>query len=698
MNPVAGGNGRVPAREGVQVPVDKGGKVALALWRIGGGAHAKARGQGPEAEESGEVHRVNLHHISPVHTLRVIWTLGPLALSFLRDHKRWIWWGTGIKRTPEFHRGRARKLVRKVVRLGPTFVKIAQVFASRADLIPEPYLGELGTLVDQVPPLSFETVRATIQAEYGRDVDELFESFERDPIAAASLAQVHRARLHGETVAVKVLRPGVELAVSADLAAYRRILRWLDRVWGHPHIKRELTVADAVEVRISEEVDFRQEAAYATEIRANFAGNENVVIPRIIDDFVRRRVLVMEFLEGTRVDRLDPAKADPKRIVQTLVELYIQMELIDGLFHADPHPGNVLVSPEGKIILVDFGAVVRVPLEMRRALVHTSIAAVRRDTEAVAEGFMKLGLVPDGTTAKDIRWIADILITSAYEKTTARQRIDMMLADKVMTTLLDSPIILTEEAVYFARAATLLEGIGTRYDPYFQVVPVASPVVLRMRSRILRSLGESVTPNVDEIATVAGYALGKAAASVRDWVRDWSGRVAVLVAATLTLGGCARTAATAVTFPPAPVRQGLTTLDARCDSCGPVTMRPELAKAIETRISDLKTRGGPCQSYGEVLERSYASGQITLRPFMWRQEGNLASGSASTNGHLSTAMDIDSLNVGVRTVVDVLRSIEHEAAHVAFQLPSRDASSETLVESRVRQCSAGLRGLEFLFQ
>jgi predicted unusual protein kinase regulating ubiquinone biosynthesis (AarF/ABC1/UbiB family) len=628
-----------------------------------------------------------------MHTLHVIWVLGPLAISFLRDHKRWIWWGAGIKRTPEFHRRRAQRLVDKIGQLGPSIVKISQVFASRADLIPEPYLGALASVVDQVPALPFEVVRARIQEAYGRDVDELFTHFERQPVAAASLAQVHRAQLRGETVAVKVLRPGVEQHVAADIAAFRKILNFLDRTWGHHHIKRELTALAAYEERVTEEVDFRQEAEYARAILKNFEGNAKVSIPRIIDDMVRQRVLVMEFMEGVRIDRLNPATANPKDLVQTLVEVYIQMELIDGLFHADPHPGNVLVSPDGKLVFVDFGCVVRVPIETRRALVHTSIAAVRRDVDAVTEGFKGLGLLAPGAKNDEVRWIADLLITSAYSRTTSRERIDMLLADRVMKTLFDSPLTLSQEAVYFGRAAALIEGIGTRYDPYFQIVPVASPVVLRMRTKILRSLGEDVTPNMDEIATVTGYALGRAAANVRDWMRDLIGKVALPLLVALTPGACARisTQATLATAP-APAPPAITTIDVRCDSCGPVAMRPEIAKAIEARVADLKGRGGACQAYGEVLEKSYAAGQIKLRPFMWRVHGSLASGSATEHGEISTAIEIDSLNPGVRTLHDVVRSIEHEAAHVAFQLPSRDANSEVVVERRVRECRIGSGG------
>ena len=636
-----------------------------------------------------------------MHTLRVLWVLGPIAISILRDRKRWIWWGTGIKRTPEFHQRRAAWLLSAIGRLGPSVIKISQVFASRADLIPEPYLGALSSVVDQVPALPFEVIRQRIKEEYGRDVDEIFENFEREPVAAASLAQVHRARLNGETVAVKVLRPGVEVDVAADILAFRRILAFLDRTWGHHHIKREMTALAAYETRVREELNFEQEAIYATTIRANFAGSTRVRIPRIYPDLVRRRVLVMEFMEGTRIDRLDTtpgAKIDVTHVVQTLVELYIQMELIDGLFHADPHPGNVMVGADGRIILVDFGAVVRVPVPMRKALVHTSLAAVRRDAEGVTQGFIEMGLMAPGTDPAAVRWIAELLIQGAFTRTTTKDRIQMLLADRVMRTLFDSPIALTQEAVYFARTAALIEGIGTRYDPYFQIVPVASPVVLRMRTKILTSLGESVTPNVDEIATVAGYALGKAArwvadavSSAREKVSDKLTTVAAL-AMMLGLTACASASHQVMAYSPAPVRAGLTRTDVACDSvCAPVEMRPEIARAIEARIASLKSTGGTCQMYGEVLERSYTAGLIRLRPYMWRVGGTLASGTARPTGELITALAVDSLNPGVRTLDDVIRSIEHEAAHVALEIPSREPAAEQVVDENVKACRAGLR-------
>ena len=478
-----------------------------------------------------------------MHTLRVLVALGPYAVSFLRDRKRWIWWGAPMPRTPEIHARRARRLVEAIIGLGPTFVKMAQVFAARADLIPEPYLSELGKLIDQVPPLGFDTVSRIIAESYhgnrpgapgaiaaappphseaaaAAQVDAIFESFERAPVAAASLGQVHRARYKGQTVAVKVLRPGVEKAVTADLFAARQILSWVERWWHHPHVKRVRVVLNEFELRIAEEMDFRLEAEHAIEIAVNFEGNRDVIVPKIVSELTRQRVLVMEFVEGTRIDRLDPARVNVPHIVATLVELYVQMMLVDGLFHADPHPGNLMVAGDGRIVLLDFGMVVRVPLETRRSLMRTSIAAIKRDPAAVAAGFVALGLIIPGTPPETVRWLAQLLIENAYSRTTTRERIDALLADRVMKTLFDFPIVLPQHLVYFGRTAALIEGVGTRYDPYFQAIPVASPVILRMRSRILRSLGEPATPSVAEVATVTGYALGKAAR----WVVDLVGR------------------------------------------------------------------------------------------------------------------------------------------------------------------------------
>ncbi len=457
-------------------------------------------------------------------SLRIILTLLPWTISLLRDRRRWVLWGAPIARTPTFHRQRAEGIVAAIASLGPTFVKLAQVFGARADLIGEPYISVLGTLHDQVPPVPVEEIEREILSAYGKSADEVFERFDRTPVAAASLGQVHRASYDGRDVAVKVLRPGVEHIVEQDLRIARRIMRWVIWQWDNSHTRGILTVIEEFSARIHEEMDFCLEAEYATEIRGNFADDEQVIVPAIVHELTRPRVVVLDYVEGRRIDRLDVTEDEAKRITAVLIEMYVQMMLIDGLFHADPHPGNLLVTSDGRMALLDFGMVVRVPPETRLTLIRTVLAAVRQEGEGIVEGFSDLGLIAPGADMNEISRLVQLLLDTAYRQdTTSQDRIKMMLADRVMHTLYDFPIVLPRDMVYFARTATLIEGIGTRYDPYFQAIPVASPIVLRMRSRILRSLGETPTPSVAEIATIAGFAAGRLWKRMRRWRAEYAG-------------------------------------------------------------------------------------------------------------------------------------------------------------------------------
>lgn len=453
-------------------------------------------------------------------TLRILITLLPWVVSLLRDRRRWVLRGIPALRTPEFHRQRAEGIVSDIASLGPTFIKLAQVFAARADLIGEPYISVLGTLHDQVPPVPVAEIEREIVTAYGKTPEAIFEGFDRTPVAAASLGQVHRAQYNGRDVAVKVLRPGVEHLVDQDLRIARRIMRWVAMQWQNSHVRGVQAVIEEFSDRIHEEMDFRLEAEYATEIRKNFEADDQVIVPAIVHELTRQRVLVLDYIEGRRIDRLEVSDNEAKRITAVLIEMYVQMMLIDGLFHADPHPGNLLVTAEGKLVLLDFGMVVRVASDTRLHLIRTVLAAVRQDAAGIIEGFEHLGLIAPSADMGEINRLVQLLLDTAYRQdTTTQDRIKMMLADRVMHTLYDFPVVLPRDMVYFARTASLIEGLGTRYDPYFQAIPVASPIVLRMRSRILRSLGETAAPSVSEIATLAGYAAGRLWRRVRELAR-----------------------------------------------------------------------------------------------------------------------------------------------------------------------------------
>ncbi len=490
-----------------------------------------------------------------MHTLRIILALGPFVISLLRDQRRWLWWGAPLARTPAFHAGRAKAFIAKIAELGPTFVKLAQVFAARADLIPEPYLSALGTLTDQVPPVSWEAIDAELRAAYHDAPDKVFDRIDRTPIAAASLGQVHRAQWRGRDVAVKVLRPGVEHTVARDLVSARAITAWAARRWPVPHVIGFQSLVEEFAARIGEEMDFRLEAEYATEVRANFRDNPRVVIPEIMHEMTRQRVIVLEFIVGQRVDRLQ-GTVDADRLAGLVMEVYVQMMLVDGLFHADPHAGNLLSTADGRLVLLDFGMMVRVPPATRLALIRTVFASIRRDARGVADGFNALGLVVPGADPAEIIRLAEILVELSTTLTTTQQRLETMLADKVMSSLYDFPVILPRDLVYFARTAALIEGIGTRYDPYFNAIQVGTPLVMRMRSRILRSLGEEAKPSIEEYAAIAGFAVGRAWRAVREAVRPILSSVRVpviLLASVLQLLTAAPAAAQATSPPPRPV-------------------------------------------------------------------------------------------------------------------------------------------------
>jgi predicted unusual protein kinase regulating ubiquinone biosynthesis (AarF/ABC1/UbiB family) len=282
-------------------------------------------------------------------------------------------------------------------------------------------------------------------------------------------------------------------------------------------------VIEEFAVRVVEEMDFRREAAHAVAIGANFADSPEIWIPRVFEPMVRQRALVLEYCAGRRVDRLDEwvreGRVRPERLVRGVMELYARMMLVHGLFHADPHPGNIHVAPDGRIILLDFGMVMRVPLELRRQLVAAIFAAIRRDADALAESFHALGLVVTGADPEVVRRLAGTLLTVASQRTTVRERVEL-LADEVLAELYDWPIVLPSNLVYFARTAALIEGLGTHYDPRFNALAFASPIALSLRSRILASLyPDGARPRVDP-ARVLGAAIGTVARILRQTGED----------------------------------------------------------------------------------------------------------------------------------------------------------------------------------
>jgi predicted unusual protein kinase regulating ubiquinone biosynthesis (AarF/ABC1/UbiB family) len=380
--------------------------------------------------------------------LVILWRAVPLVVSLLRDQRRWVTRGAPVRRSEPFHVRRARVLVQQLAALGPAFVKLAQIFATRADLIPEPYLSSLSTLTDRVPPVPWSSLRPIIAAAWQANPDDVVDGLDPIPLAAGSLGQVHRARYQGREVVVKVLRPHVDAIVTRDVRLARAIVSWVYARWPHHHVLGFQVVLDEFGRHVGEEMDFEREAMQCMRMRERFADERRLRIPRIETALTRRDVLVMEYLEGTRIDRLDAQIASglvsPRALVETLIESYARMMLRDGVFHADPHPGNLLVDAEGRIILLDFGMVIDVPVATRKALFDTIIAAIRRDPTGTANGFFTLGLVAPGTPPETMAALVEVLLGIAYAEVSTVERA-RVLADRIMRELFDWPIVLPGE-------------------------------------------------------------------------------------------------------------------------------------------------------------------------------------------------------------------------------------------------------------
>jgi predicted unusual protein kinase regulating ubiquinone biosynthesis (AarF/ABC1/UbiB family) len=441
---------------------------------------------------------------------QVLARLLPFLVAFLRDRRRWLLLGRPARRTAAVHQRRAERLTRTIANLGPTFIKLAQLLSARADIVPEPYLGEIGTLHDQVPPDDPDEILRVLEAELGRPVTDVFEHVERQPLAAASLGQVHAARVRGEDVVVKGLRPGVEETVALDLDISFRFLFWLNILFPNHHVRALTGVVREFSHKVREEMDFRKEAEHVHHFQETFRGESRVRAPRVLDDLVRRRVLVMERVHGTKIDRLHERFATGELsftdTMETLTGLYLRMMMVDGFLHADPHPGNLLVEDDGTVVLLDWGMVVEVPRWTRETILNIALAVAREDLDGIINGMYRLGMISPEVSRGEIREAAiEIMRIVERARTTSRERVQE-LVQQIFDTFYTWPLMLPQELVYFFRAAALLEGIGFRYDAEFNGLQFIRSVVRTHRADILRTTGKepvAIARNVMDEAQTA---------------------------------------------------------------------------------------------------------------------------------------------------------------------------------------------------
>ena len=384
------------------------------------------------------------------------------------------------------HRLNAARIRRAILSAGGLFIKVGQLISIMTNLLPPEFRGELEELQDRLPPRPFDEIVARIRAEFGRGPDELFTAFDPVPLATASLAQVHVAVLpDGRKVAVKAQHSDIERTARADLDTIRRLLAVVQFFTGvrglesyHPEISQ----------MIAEELDFTKEAANIERVAANFAGDATVRFPRVVGDRSSRRVLTTEFVEGTKITDVVEGR---RELASRVVAAYCRMIFVDGIYHADPHPGNILVAPDGAIVFVDFGAVGVLAPHMKAGIPAFVEGMIRRDPDRVTEAIRTMGFVARDASSVDVarrvidyaqrRFLDDVTVESwklADIQVDMRTKLEA-LADlrklAVSFRQLTAAFQVPKDWVLLERTLLLLVGLCTEMEPAWNPMTVIRP-------------------------------------------------------------------------------------------------------------------------------------------------------------------------------------------------------------------------------
>ncbi|XP_042017390.1 protein ACTIVITY OF BC1 COMPLEX KINASE 8, chloroplastic-like [Salvia splendens] len=407
----------------------------------------------------------------------------------------------------------AKWLKENILRLGPTFIKIGQQFSTRVDILPQEYVDQLSELQDQVPPFPSETAVAIVEEELGSPVDDIFDRFDREPIAAASLGQVHRAKLKGQEVVIKVQRPGLKDLFDIDLKNLRVIAEYLQKIDPKSDgAKRDwVAIYDECASVLYQEIDYTKEAANAEKFADNFKNMDYVKVPSIYWEYTTPQVLVMEYVPGIKINRikaLDQLGVDRKRLGRYAVESYLEQILSHGFFHADPHPGNIAVDDVngGRLIFYDFGMMGSISPNIREGLLEVFYGVYEKDADKVLQAMFQMGvLVPTGDLTA-VRRTAKFFLNSFEERLAAQRKeretatVELgfkkpltkeekiekkkqrlaAIGEDLLAIAADQPFRFPATFTFVVRSFSVLDGIGKGLDPRFDITEIAKPYALEL--------------------------------------------------------------------------------------------------------------------------------------------------------------------------------------------------------------------------
>ncbi len=400
-------------------------------------------------------------------------------------------------------------LLDSLLTLGPTFIKLGQLLSTRPDVLPPEYIDVLSALQDEVPPADWADAKAVIEDELG-PVEEHFDEFDTDAISGASLGQVYRARTGDREVAVKVRRPGIEPLVEADL----RVIRWsmpiLMRFVDESRAFSLENLAGEFARTIREEMDYEREATMLTEIRGNFDGDDRFVIPAVVESHSGPRVLTMEYIAGTKITRVDELEAkgiDRNRIAENLERSYLQMIIDDGVFHADPHPGNLSVTDDGEIIFYDFGMSGRVDAFVQEKIVDFYVAVANQDIDAILDALIEIGTLSPEADRAVMADVMELAIQNARGQDIEQYRVQQIVG-QIEDSIYEFPFRLPKNLALVLRVATVVEGVCVTLDPEFDFIATATEYLTEQGYReetvrqYVRETGDELRRSTESIVRV----------------------------------------------------------------------------------------------------------------------------------------------------------------------------------------------------
>jgi ubiquinone biosynthesis protein len=380
---------------------------------------------------------------------------------------------------------RAVRLRRALETLGPIFVKFGQVLSTRRDLLPSDIADELAKLQDRVPPFPSAQALAEIERSLGKSIAEVFSDFARDPVASASIAQVHLAVLHdGREVAVKVLRPDVEAAVAKDLALLETAAGLIELLWADGRRLKPREVVAEFSRHLEDELDLMREAANASQLRRNFVDSTLLLVPEIYWDWCSQRVMVMERMHGTPVSQTATLRAkgiDIPRLARAGVEIFFTQVFRDGFFHADMHPGNIFVADDGRYVALDFGIMGALRETDKNYLAQNFIAFFNRDYRRVAQAHLDAGWVPEETRVDEF----EAAIRAVCEPIFARPLKEIYFGKLLLRLFQTSRrfnVAVQPQLVMLQKTLLNIEGLGRELDPELDLWKTAKPYLERWMS------------------------------------------------------------------------------------------------------------------------------------------------------------------------------------------------------------------------